>query len=178
MISGPARGAGSVNWSQVLRHAREAIRPGLQVVQLQDQRVLTGSVVVLPGAELLKTKLLVERNRRLVVVRDIQDHRAYPQLPHGLQARANKISTDPLPTAAGFHHQAMKITKLTNGGDRDHPDRMLRPGDQDRATLTKKFATPAALAPLLSGGKPACSNIMIAERSSRRAGENADLRIA
>ena len=72
----PARAAAH---EQLIRPPlQDAVRPGLEVIELQDQRVLTGSVVVLPGAELLKSQLLIEGNRRLVVVRNIQDHFAHP----------------------------------------------------------------------------------------------------
>src|SRR4029453_18916866 len=55
--------------SCLLRRDREAGRPALELIQLQDQRVLPGPVVVLPSVELLKAQVLIEGDRRLVVER-------------------------------------------------------------------------------------------------------------
>jgi hypothetical protein len=104
------------------------------------------------------------------VVRDIQDHRAYAQLPYHFQTCTHQVGSDaPTPTA-GLDHEPMQISQLTNGLDRDHGDRMLGSSNQDRPMRTEQLAPPAALTPLLRSSEARPLKSMIASRSSRCAG--------
>jgi hypothetical protein len=98
---------------------------------------------------LFETQLRIERNRRLVVVPDIQDHLSHVKLPHDIQAGPNQVGTDATAPAARLHYEAMEIGQLTSGTERDYANRVLRSCDQDRAMFAEQLTSPAALAPLL-----------------------------
>src|SRR5215216_1507385 len=140
--------------------------------------MLPRSVVVLPGAELLKSQMLVEGDRGVVVECHVQDHFAYPELPHYLKTRAYQVGSNPAPAAARVHHQAVQVSQFADRLDRDHAHRVLRAGDQDRPALAEQLAPPAALAPLFGGAKARALQQHDRLEIIPMSGQDADLRVA
>ncbi len=145
-------------------------RPARQVPELQDQRVPALAVVVLPGGELLEPELLVRGDRRLVVVRHLEQHRSGAVMVDGQQSGPDQCAADPLRGGAAGDDEPVQVGTAVHGLEGDHADRVVRAGDQHAPPVAEQLAVPAALAPLLLGPNPSRSSAMIAARSSRRAG--------
>ena len=86
-----------------------------EVVELQDQRVPARTVVVLAGGQLLEPEPLVERDRRLVGVADLQDHRPGAEAADRRQPGSDQARS-PIPRrrCAGGHDQPVQVGQLAD----------------------------------------------------------------
>src|SRR6478735_8058968 len=135
----------------VLSRLELTLGPAGQLPELEDQGVPPLAVVVLPGRQLLEPELLVRGDGRLVVVRDLQQHRSGAGVAHCQQSGADEGAADAGTAMMSRHDQPVQVCAAVNGLQRDHAHRMVGTRDQDGPPLSEQLAEPAALAPLLLG---------------------------